>query len=194
MQPSQSDTPDESAPHDPSPLCAPPGCNTRTRLTGALLAAFTATAAAGPARKCDVAVSGNIMILGGELPNMPVKHDSWDDCCKMCWQDEQYKDACARVSFNLDTKDCWLHDHTGGSVVNSLDDNMFWCGYPANQNPAYDCKHYPKLGEQCSYARQCCGPGNRLTCDYKDGINKAGTCESQAHITATFPIWEGILE
>ena len=67
-----------------------------------------------------------------------------------------------------------------------------WCGYPSNENPAHDCKHYPKLGGKCTPTSPCCGPGDLLTCEYEDGINKPGKCESQDKVRRGFPIWQGV--
>ena len=134
--------------------------------------------------QCVVHVSGNVRVLGGDLPNMPVKHDSWDDCCNRCWTDEKYKDICVRICYSPDTKDCWLHTEEGGHLVN--DDHYTLCGPPTNESPYSDCKHYPKLGEECSRDRPCCGPGDVLTCEYKDGLDKPAHCESQDKIKKSF--------
>ena len=88
-------------------------------VASAAAAAAKTTAVAGPAHKCDVWVSGPIMVYGGELPNTPVQKNSWEDCCKMCWEDEKFKDACVRICYNHETKECWAHNQGGGILGNT---------------------------------------------------------------------------
>eukprot|EP01047_Picozoa_sp_COSAG01_P074572 COSAG01_NODE_12500_length_1727_cov_18.961940_2_plen_271_part_00 len=155
------------------------------------LSTWTAGAAANN-HKCDVLISGPIMVLGGELPGTPVKKDSWADCCATCWNDDKFKDECTRVCFNHETKECWLHNQAGGSLVNSKDMAMTWCGPPANEAPEHDCKHYPKVGEKCTALEHpCCG---KATCQFDDGVNQPGKCVPQSKVMDTGPeIWQVVL-